>query len=264
MANRMSPDGSHNVVLDFVATGNDPAAREHRYLDGAAVDQVLAQENIGDDTANAVLWLLQDNLQSVRDVVNNAGQTINSIEYGPYGNILSITDPSNGNAVLSAAATRFLFTGQEWDANLGLYYYAQGQSIAGGRQGREYDPGTGTFLSLDPATDWVNGYIYAKNSPTNYVDPSGRDFAAVLGGVKEFFGALGDTFSSGEAFDSFAGFVNGIVDDVAWALSGGWDPGLKRVALRPRSASLNGGASATVSRRSKPASDQRVKTSQLE
>lgn len=166
--------GSHNVVLDFIATGAQAASLQHRYLDGAAVDQVLAQENVGETGADAVLWLLQDNLESVRDVVNNNGQTINAIDYDPFGKVLSILDPSNGNAPLSASATRFLFTGQEWDADLGLYYYAQGQPIAGGSEGREYDPRTGTFLSLDPAKDWVNGYLYAKNSPTDFVDPSGR------------------------------------------------------------------------------------------
>jgi RHS repeat-associated protein len=43
---------------------------------------------------------------------------------------------------------------------------------------REYDPGVGRFISVDPALDlsdpqqW-NGYAYSNNSPTTFSDPSG-------------------------------------------------------------------------------------------
>ena len=153
------------------------------------------QENIGDDTANAVLWLLQDNLQSVRDVVNNAGQTINSIEYGPYGNILSITDPSNGNAVLSAAATRFLFTGQEWDAK----YLLCPRPVDRGRpRGPRIRPRDRHLPLPRPGHDRVNGYIYAKEQPHEL---RGSEREGFCGGARWRQGvlwALGDTFSSGE------------------------------------------------------------------
>jgi RHS repeat-associated protein len=96
-------------------------------------------------------------------VVNNSGQTINAIDYDPFGNIVAIVDPSNGNAVLATAATRFLFTGQEYDRDTGLYYYNR----------RWYDPKTQAFLSRDPAKEGFNLYEYARNAPTNFTDPSG-------------------------------------------------------------------------------------------
>ncbi len=47
---------------------------------------------------------------------------------------------------------------------------------------RYYNPGTGRFISQDPAGDGDNWYAYAGNSPTNGSDPSGltheEDFGA--------------------------------------------------------------------------------------
>ncbi|MGK5545584.1 RHS repeat-associated core domain-containing protein [Streptomyces sp. URMC 127] len=44
---------------------------------------------------------------------------------------------------------------------------------------REYDPGTGRFLSVDPLMDLgdpqsLNGYAYANNSPVTFADPDGK------------------------------------------------------------------------------------------
>ncbi|MGX9889113.1 RHS repeat-associated core domain-containing protein [Streptomyces sp. NPDC002276] len=48
---------------------------------------------------------------------------------------------------------------------------------------REYDPGTGRFLSADPVLDdsdplQANGYSYANNSPVTHADPSGLTSSA--------------------------------------------------------------------------------------
>ncbi len=111
---------------------------------------------------------MQDNLGSVRDVIDNAGNVINRIDYDAFGNILAITNPSDNDAELTSAATRFLFTGQEWDGDVALHYY----------NARWYDPLTGTFISKDPlnfAAGDANLYRYVGNDPTNFVDPSGHD-----------------------------------------------------------------------------------------
>ncbi len=166
-----NPSGIDNVLLDFVDADGDGTASaptlNKRYLYGNAVDQIFAQENVGQSGANAVDWLLQDNLGSVRDVVDNAGNVINRIDYDAFGNILSVIDPSNSD-VATELATRFLFTGQEWDSDVGLHYY----------NARWYDPVTGTFISKDPlsfAAGDANLYRYVGNDPTNAIDPSGMD-----------------------------------------------------------------------------------------
>jgi RHS repeat-associated protein len=223
---------------------------------GPAVDQVVAQENVGTSGSNALLWLLQDNLQSTRGVVNNSGQTINAIDYDPFGNIVAIVDPSNGNAVLATAATRFLFTGQEYDRDTGLYYYNR----------RWYDTKTQAFLSRDPlgfsASD-ANLYRYVNNSPTNYSDPNGTkvygvalnfQFTCALGGELTLYlleddegrralvigytaraGFQGDLslsgvlsegdlpgFISGNSWDVGAGFKAGFGPSGGWNTRCGW------------------------------------------
>ena len=73
----------------------------------------------------------------------------------------------NGTASGPAAgiAQPFRFTGREWDADSGLYYY----------RARYYDPSIGRFISRDPlgSDGSANLYVYTENNPTNRVDPTG-------------------------------------------------------------------------------------------
>jgi RHS repeat-associated protein len=57
------------------------------------------------------------------------------------------------------------FTGREWDAETGLYYY----------RARYYDPRLGRFISQDPIglVGGVNLHAYVGNRPTVLTDPSG-------------------------------------------------------------------------------------------
>jgi RHS repeat-associated protein len=167
-----TPSGSDNVLFDFVDSdgpGAGAATLKTRYLLGDVVDQVLAQETV---TGGEVLWLLQDNLGSVRETVKNDGTVNSRVEYDPFGNMISITDPSNGGAA-TPLKTRFNFTGQEYDADLKLIWYSDGTG-----PGRWYDPATGTFISEDPlgflAGD-ANLHRYVANGATYLVDPSGRE-----------------------------------------------------------------------------------------
>ena len=60
---------------------------------------------------------------------------------------------------------RFGYTGQAWNATMGMWYY----------KARVYSPTLGRFMQTDPA-GYVNGpnwYNYAGGDPVNNVDPSG-------------------------------------------------------------------------------------------
>jgi len=108
--------------------------------------------------AEGVRWYLSDHLGTVRDLADSAGEVIDHIAYDSFGNVLSETSP--------AAGDRFRFTGREFDAATGQYYY----------RARYYDGRIGRFTSEDPlglAAGDVNLYRYVSNRPTVLTDGLG-------------------------------------------------------------------------------------------
>jgi RHS repeat-associated protein len=95
----------------------------------------------------------------------------------------------------------FKYTGQELDAETGLYHMGA----------RYYSPGVGRFTSPDPLLIKVdrlldpqrlNLYAYARNNPTTNRDPSGQDLVAGTGDQKAIKSALKEIASrpGGRAF----------------------------------------------------------------
>jgi RHS repeat-associated protein len=101
-----------------------------------------------------------DSLGSAIAVTDSTGAVEQTMDYDVFGRVRSMT---------GANGTTYTFTGEENDLS-GLVYL----------RARYYDPATGRFLSRDPYpadaqdTQTINRYVYVKNNPTNYVDPSGE------------------------------------------------------------------------------------------
>lgn len=163
-----------------------------RYLFGTTLDEIIARYRPNEGTA----WYLTDHLGSVRDIVDGAGQRIDHIDYDSFGVILAETNP--------AAGDRFKFTGREWNAELGLYYY----------RARMYTPATGRFMIEDRlglvAQD-TNLYRYVFNRPTTLTDPHGM--SSTTGGAV-IWGRLKPHVIAGAVSGGIAGFICGFV--------GGW------------------------------------------
>jgi RHS repeat-associated protein len=141
--------GDQNIDLIFDENGNV----SHRYLFGAGVDQIEADESGG-----SVLWALTDHLGSVRDVVDNAGVVQNHVVYDAFGGVTSQTNAS--------VVFRYGYTARELDAESGLQY----------NRARYLDSFNGRFISEDLAGYSAgdnNLYRYAFNQPVNIDDPSG-------------------------------------------------------------------------------------------
>ena len=124
-----------------------------RYTHGPGIDEPLAVTKGG-----ATFFYHQDGLGTVTDLTDAAGATAKSYSYDAYGNILE----SPGTV-----EQPYTYTGREFDAESGLYYY----------RARYYDSVVGRLLQQDPiglANGDPNLYIYVEDNPLNLVDPNGE------------------------------------------------------------------------------------------
>ena len=168
-----------NPYADF----NGAGTLQERYLYGPAIDALLARTDSGGTTA----WYLTDRIGTVRDIVNTSGTVIDHLSYDSFGNVLTESNSGNGD--------RFKFTGREYDATTGQYYY----------RARYYGSSVGRFISQDPtglASGDVNFYRYVNNSPTCLVDPTGTlaDAGVISLPASTAIAVYGATFLEGIAF----------------------------------------------------------------
>ncbi|EAQ79300.1 Calx-beta domain-containing protein [Blastopirellula marina] len=157
--------GDH-MLLVFDEAGN----LTNRFLYGPHVDQVLASEEVASTaTAGDVLWVLTDNLGTVRDLAEydagtDATTIVNHFAYDAFGQVASETN--------SAVDFLFAFTGRERDEESSLQY----------SRARYYEAELGRWISADPlgfdAMD-PNLYRYVGNSPSFAIDPSGLEIYLV-------------------------------------------------------------------------------------
>lgn len=80
--------------------------------------------------------------------------TVRHVTYDAFGKILEADE---------GIETERLANTKELDESTGLYFHGM----------RYYDVEIGRYISVDPARDGVNYYVYANNAPLNYVDPTG-------------------------------------------------------------------------------------------
>jgi len=123
-----------------------------RRLHSRSIDRPLAE-----DDGSQVRWLLSDHNGTVRDVVDNDGQSLDHFAYTPFGRQVLGSAPTVDDAVR--------YTGREFDVPGGLGFY----------RARVYAPGIARFLSEDPLAPWH--YRYAENNPLRYTDPTGESAA---------------------------------------------------------------------------------------
>ena len=174
-------DGNQ-IVLDFVKAGTGEltsANLAYRYLWGLNVDELLAQEDVGD----AVQWTLSDHLGSVRDLLvhdaaTDATSLVNHLVYDAFGNVVEETNPS--------IAVLFQYTARPMDVATGLQ----------NNLNRWYDAAVGRWLSEDPIGFWggdVNLYRYVGNEATMLIDPPALLAMPAIGGTAGSRGGLNST-----------------------------------------------------------------------
>ncbi|RFC50106.1 MAG: putative conserved protein RhaS [Verrucomicrobia bacterium] len=141
-----------------------------RYLHDRGIDSLLARQDVGD----SVNWFLKDRLRSVHGITSATADQVAKVKYAGFG------QPTIQSNVPRAG--RFMFTGREFDEEIGLYFF----------RARHLSPSFGRFMSIDPSGfeggDW-DLYRYALNSPAHGTDPFGRSFVEYSGFKKFLTGA---------------------------------------------------------------------------
>jgi RHS repeat-associated protein len=122
----------------------------------------------------------------VRQLTNSTGGVTDSDEYDAFGNKWTVSGSTPNN---------YLYRGEQWDPDLGLYYL----------RARYYNPLSGRFTGVDPLT--VQGqkrYEYSAADPVDGSDPTG---ALVL---ETYWPLAPGKFSSNLQMPSPFGFCGGI------------------------------------------------------
>jgi len=138
---------------DILLESDGSNVLQARYTHGPGIDEPIAVTKGG-----ATYFYHQDGLGSVTDLTDSTGATAKSYAYDAYGNIVDQT---------GTIEQPYTYTGREFDAESGLYYY----------RARYYDPATGRFLQKDPIglRGGINLYRYVGGNPIRFRDPYGLE-----------------------------------------------------------------------------------------
>ena len=134
-----------NLLETLNASGSELAG----YTQTQNIDEPLAELR-----GSTTDYYEADALGSITSLSNSTGTLANTNILDSFGNVTNST---------GTLRNPFQYTGREFDAETGVYYY----------RARYYDPTAGRFFSEDPWNQGPSFYAYAENDPTNLVDPLG-------------------------------------------------------------------------------------------
>ena len=112
------------------------------------------------------MFFLKDHLGSVRAVVTETGEVVQTNEYYPYGDLFSNSESENSD-------NRLRFSGKELSAETGMYDFSA----------RYLQPKLGRFTTIDPLAEkypHLSPYAYCNCNPVNFVDPDGKIFKKII------------------------------------------------------------------------------------
>ncbi|MFZ1991549.1 MAG: RHS repeat-associated core domain-containing protein, partial [Alphaproteobacteria bacterium] len=201
--NRPASIGSTAFVYDYSGqrvkkNGTVYIGKLYECLGSSCTKYIFAgSSRIASKSSSATFYYHTDHLGSSTVITNAAGNKVQETYYYPFGE----TRYNSGNA------THYKFTGQEEDAETGLYYYGA----------RYYDPVIGRFISADTIVpdpfypQSLNRYSYALNNPVVIKDANGHFPFLALIAIGAFIGGASAAISGGNFGDILRGMVMGAV-----------------------------------------------------
>ncbi len=187
---------SGGVTIDYLLDSqSDYGDVIAEYANGTkAKTYTIGDDLISQTQGQATFYYGYDGLGSTRMLFADTGAVTDSYDYTAFGEIHGETGTTDNT---------FLFTGEQYDSNVGQYYL----------RARYYNQTIGRFTQMDtyqgsmsdPAS--LHKYLYTGNNPVNMVDPSGH-FGVSLGGVSislsigSTLSAMGTGLSLWGAFDT--------------------------------------------------------------
>ena len=135
------------LVAEYDGNGN-LVAKYHN--DGAGLMAMTS--------GNQSYWYGFEGIGTVRQLMNAQGQVIDRYVFDAWGN--ELTNPQ------SQVTNPFRYVGKS-------NYYTDSPSGLLLLGLRYYEPSVGRFINLDPLRLGNNWFVYANNTPTRYIDPTG-------------------------------------------------------------------------------------------
>ncbi len=155
------------VVTNYLVDKNRPYAQVLEERDDAGsltVSYVYGDDLISQRRGGSVSYYHYDGLGSTRVLTDDAGGVTDTYTYEAFGDLIDHIGETENN---------YLFTGEQYDPNAGFYYL----------RARCYNAGNGRFISQDSwqgsisNPDTLHKYVYGKNNPVLFIDPSGHFFS---------------------------------------------------------------------------------------
>ncbi len=145
-------------------------------LAGRITKEVKVDETV---TVNASYYHL-DHVNSTKCVSDNNGNVAVRYIYRAFGSQL---------AKIGTGEAKYTYGGKELDGENGLYYF----------NARYYDAEVGRFISVDPAKDGLNWYVYCRNNPLSYKDPKGMSIESTWNSFVKNVNKTWDSITGGKS-----------------------------------------------------------------
>jgi len=129
-----------------------------------------------------VYYYHTDNIGSTSAVTDHNGDVVEEQTNLPFGQLIS-------------GSEKYSFTHKELDET-GLQYFGA----------RYYTPVAGRFLNPDPARDGINWFVYGRNNPLKFIDPTGEKVAVVTDDSQTAFHRMRSYIDGGKESFTFIHF----------------------------------------------------------